>query len=63
MKSYLEHKLCIFEILILNSNQKTQILQKVCKKFYVYTQKILQHKIAVVNLFQIYYLKNEKKTC
>ena len=63
MKSYLEHKLCIFEILIVNSNKKTQVLQKKCKKFYVYKQKILQHKIAVVNLSQIYYLKNENKTC
>ena len=52
-----EHKLRIFEIIILNTKWKD------CKSSKNFWRKIYVHEIAAVNLSKIYFLKNAKKTC
>ena len=60
---WLEHKLHIFEIIILNTKWKDRKSHKtVYEKFYLHEKK-LRKRIATVNLSKIYFLKNAKKTC
>ena len=63
-KSNLEHKLRIFEIVILNKKWKDCKSRKnLCAKNFTHPKKIYLHKIAAVNLSKIYFLKNATKTC
>ena len=63
-KSNLEHKLSIFEIVILNTKWKDWKSRKnLCTKNFTYTKKFYVHEIAAVNLSKIYSLKNAKKIC
>ena len=51
MKENLEHKLRIFQIVILNTKLRLQISQKVvCEKFYAHKKKFYVYEIAAVNL-------------
>ena len=50
-------KLCIFKIVLLNTKLRLQITQKVMY------EKVYVHEITAVNLSEIYFLKNAKKTC
>ena len=63
MKEQLEHKLRIFETVILNTKWKDCISRKkLQKKNLTYTKRFHVHDIAAVNLSKIYFLKNAKKT-
>ena len=63
-KSSLEHKLRIFEIVILNTKSKDcKSCKNLCAKKFTYTGKFNVHEVAAVNLPKIYFLKNAKKTC
>ena len=63
-KINLEHKLSIFEIVILNTKMKIlPIPQKLVSKKITYSKKFYAHEIAAVNLSKIYFLENAKKTC
>ena len=57
--SNLEHKLRIFEIIILNTNSRKNL----CPKNITYTEKFYVHEIAPVNLSKNYFQKIAKKTC
>ena len=50
-------KLCIFKIVLLNTKLRLQITQKVMY------EKVYVNEITAVNLSEIYFLKNAKKTC
>ena len=63
-KSSLEHKLHIFEIVILNTKWKDCKSRKnLCTKNFTYADKFYVHEIVAVNLSKIYFLKKAKKTC
>ena len=54
----------IFEIVILNTKWKDCKSRKNLRmRKFTYTKKFYVHKIAAVNLSEIYFLKNAKKTC
>ena len=62
--SSLEHKLRIFEIMILNTKWRDFKSRKnLCTKNFTYTDKSCVHEIAAVNLSKIYPLKNAKEIC
>ena len=49
---------------ILNTKWKDSKSRKnLCTKNFTYTKKCYVHEIAAVNLSEIYFLKNAKKTC
>ena len=50
-------KLYIFKIVLLNTKLRLQITQKVMY------EKVYVNEITAVNLSEIYFLKNAKKTC
>ena len=61
-KSNLEHKLHIFEIVILIINWKDyKSRRRFYTKNFTYTKKIYVHETATVKLSKIYFLKNVKK--
>ena len=63
-KSNLEHKLRVFEIVILNAKWKDCESRKSLRtKYFTYTNKFYVHEIAAENLSKIYFIKNAKKTC
>ena len=63
-KSNLEHKLCIFEVVISNTKWKDfKSSKKLYTKNFTYTKKFYVHKIAAVNLSKTYLRKNAMKTC
>ena len=64
MKMIVEHKLRIFEIVILNTKWKDYKTRKnLCTKNFTYTKEFHLHEIGAVNFSKIYFLKNAKKTC
>ena len=54
--------MCIFEIIIFNTNEKTANPAKTCVQVAV-VKKIYVRETATVNLSKMYLMKNAKKTC